>query len=81
MWIPGVIYPSRVKISDEALNEFIAIYKEDFGDEINRKEASEMASRLVMLYEFLAKKLPNEQISPEPMPQLDDPPRKIGFHT
>ena len=70
-----------MKLSDEALDELIAIYKEDFGDEIDRKEASEMASRLVMLYELLAKKLPNEQISPEPMPQRDDPPRKIGFQT
>ena len=69
-------------ISDEALDEFIAIYKEEFRETLTKAEASEMASRLVTLYELLARKLPNEQKLPThaKLPS-DDPHRKIGFQT
>jgi hypothetical protein len=33
-----------MRISEEALNEFIKLYNEEFGKEIGRDEASEMAS-------------------------------------
>ena len=69
-----------MKISDAALDEFIAIYEEEIREEISRNEASEMASRLVTLYELLTKKLPNEQkLPPHTTPPSDDPPQKIGF--
>ena len=47
-----------MNITDEALDEFIAIYKEEFGEEINWAEANEMASSLLTLYGRLARKLP-----------------------
>ena len=48
-----------MQISDEALSEFITIYKAEFSEEIGRKDASEMASRVLTLCELLARKLPN----------------------
>ena len=71
-----------MKISDEALDEFIAIYKKEFGEEVDRKAASEMAFRLLTLYELLAKKLPNEQVStPKPRDESGETRSKIGFRT
>jgi hypothetical protein len=50
-----------MQISDEALNEFIAIYKTEFGEEISRKDAGEMALRVLKLYELLERQLPDEK--------------------
>ena len=79
-------YDFVMQISDEALNELMAIYKEEFGEEIDRREATEMAHRLLTLYELLAKPLPREHnVSPRPTQhdeasgQDDYPP--IGFRT
>ncbi len=47
-----------MRISDEALDQFIEIYKEEFGEEMARAEAAEMATRLVALYKLLARPLP-----------------------
>jgi hypothetical protein len=55
-----------MQISDDALNEFMTIYREEFGEEIDRTEATEMAHRLVALYTLLAKKLPNETTAATP---------------
>jgi hypothetical protein len=49
------------RFSNEALDEFIAIYKEEFGEEIDRKEATEMAWRLLTLCRLLSRKLPVKQ--------------------
>lgn len=66
-----------MQISDEAVSEFMRIYKEEYGEELSRGEADEMASRLVTLYGLLMKKLPNEQtVVPRPP---DEPPRSMGF--
>jgi flagellin-specific chaperone FliS len=56
------------QISEESLNKFIKIYKKDFKKKLTRAEASEMASRLVTLYEILSIKLPNGQ-TPDPTPR------------
>lgn len=78
--------PSYHRISDKDLDEFIAIYKEEFGEELNRAEAGEMASRLVTLYELLARKVPEKEKAPSSTTQHDDDrldgdhPR-IGFQT
>lgn len=61
-----------MKIPDEALDEFIKIYKETFCEELSRSDAEEMASRVVTLYEVLAQKLPNERV-PAPKPPDDSP--------
>lgn len=66
-----------MRISNEALDELMHIYKEDFGEELTRSEASEVGFRLVTLYELLSQRFPNEKISvPKP---LDEPPRSAGF--
>jgi len=36
-------------ISDEALNEFIDLYKAEFGQDISRSEASEVATGILTL--------------------------------
>lgn len=65
-----------MRITDEALDEFTGIYKEEFGEEIDRAQAREMASRLVALYERLDRKSDREITLTPP----DDPPRRpIGF--
>lgn len=62
-----------MRIPNEALDELIELYRQEFGAEIGRDEANEIASRLVVLYDRLTKN--------RPMP-LDDPPHSpIGFHT
>ncbi len=48
-----------VQISDDALDEFIRIYKEEFKEDISRMEARDMASRLLTLYQLLSRKPPN----------------------
>jgi hypothetical protein len=73
-------------LSDEALDEFIAIYKEEYGEDIDRKDALSMATELVTLYLRLSRKLPNEHISPAtPMQRADDSSStdypQIGFRT
>jgi hypothetical protein len=81
-----MIPPPYIRLTDEQLGEFIVIYKEEFGEEISRTDASEMASRLVMLYQLLSRKLPEKQNSPPDVTQhggedrSDDHPR-IGFQT
>ena len=70
-----------MQISDEALNEFIAIYKAEFGEEISRKDASEMAFRVLRLYGLLARKLRNgKATAPMAMQPIDGRP-SIGFRT
>jgi aldehyde:ferredoxin oxidoreductase len=66
--------------TDDRVEELRRLYKDAYNEEISVEEAREMASRLVTLYELLARKLPNEQKSlPKSKPPDDDPPRKIGF--
>jgi hypothetical protein len=65
---------SRMRITDKAVDEFIEIYREEFGEEISRSEASEIAFQLVNLYETLAMRLEHEKSMPS------DPQRQpIGF--
>jgi hypothetical protein len=74
-------------ISEKALDELIDIYKEEFGEEIDRIEATEMAHRLLTLYRLLMKTLPDSSIEASPPTEhleedeeiSDRPP--IGFQT
>lgn len=50
-----------MRLSDTDLQEFIAIYQEEFGEILSLAEASEMAFRMVSLYTQLTKALPSEQ--------------------
>jgi hypothetical protein len=47
-------------ISEEHLQEFMRIYEQEFGESLSHAEASEMAARLVDLYELLLEPLPSE---------------------
>lgn len=70
-----------MQISDDALDEFIAIYRAEFGEEISHKDASEMALRVLTLYELLARQLPNgKTTTPAATPPTDGRP-PIGFRT
>lgn len=69
-----------MRISDQTLDEFIELYREEFGNAIGRSEASEMAFRLVRLYEALAQRLPRDEAPIGTTPQIDEPRREpIGF--
>lgn len=52
-------------LSDEDIQEFIKIYKEEFGESLSPKDACEMASRLLELYRVL-----------HPTPLHDEPDRE-----
>jgi hypothetical protein len=67
-----------MRISDQALDEFIELYRKEFGEEIGRNQASEMAFRLVRLYEALAQRPSGEESSTTP--PVEEPHREpIGF--
>jgi hypothetical protein len=80
----GDVYDPIMQLLDDDLNEFIRIYKEEFGDELTKAEASEMANRMMALYEVLATGRPpeQEQLTPTPLDadSHEDHPR-IGFRT
>jgi hypothetical protein len=61
-----------MRISDDALDEFVEIYKEEFGEDISRDAASEMAIRILTLYTLLSKKPPGLDESGEAATQLGD---------
>jgi hypothetical protein len=75
--------PRYYRFSDEELDEFAELYKEECGEELSRKEASEIAFRLLTFYELLARKLPNEHNVKVPprAAQRDDDHGPIGFRT
>ena len=54
------------KVSPERLEEFRRIYKKVYGEEITIAKASEMAHRLLMLYQLLMRLLPDKASAPSP---------------
>lgn len=70
-----------MQVPDEALNEFIEIYKTEFGEEISRKDANEMALSVLRLYELLARKLPNKSLTTPAATQPTEGRPSIGFRT
>jgi hypothetical protein len=70
-----------MRISERALDEFIQIYEEEFGEKIDRKEATEIAYRVLALYRLLRRRLPEGYVPKEkPMQHDGDRPSK-GFQT
>ena len=65
-----------MRITEEAVDAFIGLYREEFGAEIGRSEAREIAFQLVTLYEALATRLPNDADHPLPTEKFHRP---IGF--
>lgn len=74
-------HASGMQISDEALSEFMAIYRDEFGEEISHKEAGEMALRVLRLYELLARKPPNGKPTTPAATRPTDGHPQIGFRT
>lgn len=54
-----------MQLSDEALDNFVAIYEKKFNEPISRDDAAEMAQRLVTLYRVLLLPLPPEVLDQE----------------
>jgi len=50
-----------MSFEDKDLKEFQTLYEQEFGEPISEQDASYMASRLVTLYEALARPLPSEK--------------------
>jgi hypothetical protein len=61
-----------MQISEEMLEEFTQLYQQEFGERLNRSNASEIAFRVLTLYELLGKTLPSDR--PTPNSKLSGPP-------
>jgi hypothetical protein len=73
-----------VRFSEKAIDEFIQIYEEEYGETIDRTTATAMAYRVLALYRLLRRKLPEgyvprEQPKPRDAGEVDASP--IGFQT
>lgn len=51
-------------LPDQAIHEFIALYKKEFGVLINFNEASRRANNLFLLYRAVLKPLNNKKLPP-----------------
>jgi hypothetical protein len=52
-----------MRVSDEALDEFVNIYAEEFGVKITHTQASELSQRVLALYRLLRQTLPGTAIN------------------
>lgn len=59
-----------MQVDDEAIREYLDLYRQDFGAELSFERAREIATRLVTLYEMLARPIPRE-LSKRPFPLED----------
>lgn len=62
-----------MKLSEEAVKEFQAIVREEYGTELNDGEARIIATRLMLLGELICRQLPDEQAMPPSSAPPDDP--------
>lgn len=60
-----------MQITDDDLNEFMALYRAEFGREISRQDALEMATRLINLYVTIYRPLPGEPCAGATRPSED----------
>jgi hypothetical protein len=58
-------------LNDDDVNEFIAIYREEFGEELDPGSARILATQLLRLFTVLARPLPCEQGRPIENSELD----------
>jgi hypothetical protein len=68
-----------MNVSKQILRRWMALYKEEFDEELNEAEAVEMISRLVALYKLIARPLPSDEPTGPNVRQ--DAPQRIGFRT
>lgn len=47
-------------LSDASLDEFIAIYADEYGEQLSREEARPVATNLVSLFRLISSPPPNE---------------------
>jgi len=52
-----------MRLSDESLRKFMRLYAEFYGEELTVNDARAMASRLLLLYEHLARPFPGDEDS------------------
>lgn len=58
-----------MELSEKDIEEFAALWKAEFGEELSRAEARESASALLEVYAVLARPLPeSEHRPPRPTP-------------
>lgn len=76
-----MLHASDMRIPDEAIDEFIEIYKEEYGEEISLNEANEMMRRMLTLYSMLARRMPNKSTSLPAATRPTDYCPQIGFRT
>jgi len=50
-------------LDDKSIAEYQAIYKTEFGEEINKAEAVEQGERLINLFKVIYKPIPKEEAS------------------
>ena len=53
-----------MQLSDASIQEYIQLYREDFGKELTIGEARAIATRLVTLYELLCQPFPDQHTMP-----------------
>ena len=53
-----------MRLSEKAIDELRAIYKEEFGEDISRDDAAEMGDRLLRLVRLLLRPLPDTSTIP-----------------
>lgn len=61
-----------MSISEERVRDFIRAYREEFGDELSADQAREMLTRLVTLYQLLARPLPEEANDQQTVEDFED---------
>jgi hypothetical protein len=52
-----------MRVDEQELRKFLQLYECEFGEQVTLEDASEIAERLVVLYEMLAKPLEDEEPS------------------
>ncbi len=62
-------------LSREAINDFKAIYRKEFGVELSDAEAEKMARNLLSLFQALARALPSEHAHTCPLHREQSPSR------
>jgi hypothetical protein len=60
-----------MRVTDEALQEFMSIYAEQFGETISHAQASEMAQRILALYRLLRQALPGTTINADAVSKFE----------
>lgn len=83
MLYEGGGYLCSMAITNERLQEFMRLYEEELGGQIDEDEAREIASRLIELYAMLAEPLPSElahTVTPQPAADQEKDHRSVPIH-